>query len=201
MSEEKVFEVAGVETIEKPLEDGGSIKYPKPKEKKKRKPMTDEQREAMKLRLAKGRETALKNRQKKALVKKIDREDKEKEMDEKIAKKVLQKDTRDEEIESLKNELNSLKQKSTNDNSNEIEKMTKNMFLLGKTVDHLLEENRNYKKRKEEKKKKKEEELEIKKKEEEEKKKVEEEKKVEIPEPKVFNSGKYRNGLNLKGLL
>ena len=56
---------------------------------KKKRVLTDEQREKLKENLKKGRETALLNRQKKALVKKIDKEDDVKVQDAKIAKKIL----------------------------------------------------------------------------------------------------------------
>ena len=59
--------------------------------KKVKKVMSDEQKERLKAQLAKGRATALANRQKKALVKKIDKEDDVKIQDEKIAKSVLGK--------------------------------------------------------------------------------------------------------------
>jgi hypothetical protein len=130
MSEEKVFEVAGVETVEKPLEDGGTIKYPKPEE----------------------------NRRKKALLKKIEKEEEEKAKDEKIAKHILKKDSKDEEISKLKNDIDEMKAKpSTPSNDAKLEKMQQNMVLLGQVVDHLVKENNDYKKRKETKRKEKEE--------------------------------------------
>ena len=64
----------------------------KPEPKKKR-VLTAEQKEKLKENLKKGRETALANRQKRALIKKIDNEEVEKAKDEKIAKKVLGKKT------------------------------------------------------------------------------------------------------------
>ena len=186
MSEEKVFEVAGVETIEKPLEDGGSIKYPKPKEKKKRKPMTDEQREAMKLRLAKGRETALKNRQKKALLKKIENEEAEKAKDEKIAKHVLNKDSKEEQINNLKMDIEELKNKSSTPNNDaKLQKLQDNMILMGQVVDHLVKENNEYKKRKENKKK------------QAEDQKVQEQK---VQAKKVYDTSKHRKNI-LGGML
>ena len=54
------------------------------KKPKKKREMTEERKEKLREQLKKGRETALKNRQKKALGKKIDRQDKDKELDEKI---------------------------------------------------------------------------------------------------------------------
>lgn len=173
-----------VETIEIDIED-------KPKKTKKpKKEMSEERKAQLKEQLRRGRETALKNRQKKALGKKIDREEKEKELDEKIARKVLNKNSfGEDDIEKLKTELQTIKEKGTNNNSDELEKMKKNMFLMSKTVDHLLEENRNYKKRKEEKKKQKEE------------LKSNPINPTPAPAGNVFNSGKYRKGLNLKGML
>ncbi len=196
MSEEKVFEVAGVETIEKPLEDGGSIKYPKPKEKKKRKEMTDEQREAMKLRLAKGRETALKNRQKKALLRKIDNEEAEKAKDEKIAKHVLKKDSKEEQINNLKMDIEQLKTKpSTPSNDAKLQKLQDNMILMGQVVDHLVKENNEYKKRKETKKKQREDE--VNKKKQVEDQKVQEQK---VQAKKVYDTSKHRKNI-LGGML
>lgn len=194
MSSKEIFEITDTEVEE-------TVSKPKPvKEKKAKKPMSDERKAQLREQLARGRETALKNRQKKALGKKIDREEAEKKLDEKIAKKVLQKDTKDEEIENLKAELKSLKE---NGNSSEkIEKMSKNMFLMGKVVDHLVEENNAYKKRKEDKKKKKEELENMKKEEEVFKQKAEEAKKKaeeNKPKPVVFNSREYRQ--KLKGYL
>ena len=62
------------------------IEEEKPKKPKKaRKPVSPATKERLKAQLAKGRATAVKNRQKRALAKKIDREEAEKELDKKIA--------------------------------------------------------------------------------------------------------------------
>lgn len=192
MSEEEIFKMdEELQSTEK-----------KTKAKKPKKELSEERKAQLREQLKKGREKALENRRKKALLKKIDKEADEKAKDEKIAKHILKKDTKDEEIENLKAELASIK---NNGASNEkIEKMTKNMLLMGKAVDHLLEENRNYKKRKEEKKKKKEN--------EENKKAFEKdltldkqqndvmEKEQPVQQPKVFNTAMNRKR-NLKGML
>ena len=108
-------------------------------------------------------------------------------------------------IQNLKLELKAIKentQKSPNSNDDKLEKMTKNMFLMGKVVDHLVEENRNYKKRKEDKKKKKETEDNKKAFEKDLEKPIQEPVKEEIKEPekKVFNTAMNRKR-NLKGML
>ena len=83
------------------------------------------------------------------LLKKIDKEADEKAKDEKIAKHILKKDSKEDEIQLLKQEIESLKK------GDKTETLSKNMVLIGKVVDSLVEDNNAYKKRKEEKKKKK----------------------------------------------
>ena len=110
---------------------------------KKKRVLTDEQREKLKENLKKGRETALKNRQKKALVKKIDKEDDVKVQDAKIAKKILGKtvDTSDD-IKSLKEELKELKanggsKKEMDELKNHVLNLTKSLTTLNS---RLIEE-------------------------------------------------------------
>ena len=78
---------------------------PAKKEKKPRKPLSDERKAALKENLKKGRQTALENRQKKALGKKIDKDEKDEELNQKIAKKILKVDSSRDDILFLKNEL------------------------------------------------------------------------------------------------
>ena len=92
--------------------------FEKPKKEKKKRVMTEEQKEKLRENLKRGRETAMKNRQKKALGKKIDSEEKNKELDQKIAKKLLGKNKNEDEIENLKLEIKEMK--SSQGNSEEV---------------------------------------------------------------------------------
>jgi hypothetical protein len=175
---------------------------PKAKAKKPKKELSEERKAQLREQLKKGREKALENRRKKMLLKKIDKEADEKAKDEKIAKHILKKNTKDEEIENLKSELASIKKGGASEER--LEKMTKNMLLMGKTIDHLLDENRNYKKRKEDKKKKKDDEankiafqkdLSLDKQQNDVM-----EKEQPVQQPKVFNTANNRKR-NLKGML
>lgn len=93
-----------------------------PQPTKKKRVLSEQQREKLLANLKKGRETALLNRQKKAYVKKQARKDKDQEIEDKIVKNVMQKkeaqpqkaETKDysDEINTLKNEIEFLK-KST----------------------------------------------------------------------------------------
>ena len=85
------------------------IKEIKEKKPKKKRELSEEDKERLRIQLAKGRATALKNRQKKALAKKIDREEEEKALDAKIAKKVLNKNPLQDEMTDLKEELSVIK--------------------------------------------------------------------------------------------
>ena len=98
--EEKVIEEV-VELVKKP--------------KKGRPPMTEERKAQLREQLKKGRETSLANRQKKALVRKADKAEKEKVDNAKIAKHILGKDLQSNhyEIEKLKLELAELKKAKT----------------------------------------------------------------------------------------
>ena len=80
--------------------------------KKGRAPLSDERKAQLREQLKKGRETSLANRQKKALVRKADKAEKDKVDNAKIAKHILGKDlnaNHADEIEKLKNELAELK--------------------------------------------------------------------------------------------
>ena len=94
-----------------------------PQPTKKKRVLSEQQREKLLANLKKGRETALLNRQKKAYVKKQVRKEKDQEIEDKIIKNVMQKKeaqpqkaeiTKDysDEINTLKNEIEFLK-KST----------------------------------------------------------------------------------------
>ena len=74
--------------------------------KKGRKAMTEERKQAVKLQLAKGREKALENRRKKALLKKLEKEEQHNEIEEKIKEKIKNKKTSND----LQDEINELKQ-------------------------------------------------------------------------------------------
>ena len=88
------------------------------KKEKKKRVMTEEQKEKLRENLKRGRETAMKNRQKKALGKKIDSEEKNKELDQKIAKKLLGKNKNEDEIDKLKLEIKEMK--ASQGNSEEV---------------------------------------------------------------------------------
>ena len=86
----------------------------RPKVVRKKRVMTEEQKEVLRANLKRGRETAMKNRQKKALGRKIDKEEKEKELDKKIATKILGKNKHEDDIEELKNQIKEMKAISGN---------------------------------------------------------------------------------------
>ncbi len=79
------------------------------KPKKKKREITAERREILLNQLKQGRITALKNRQKKKLIKKIDKEEKNKQDDEKIARNILKKNPVSDEIADLKKQIEELK--------------------------------------------------------------------------------------------
>ena len=96
---------------------------------KKKRVMSDDQKERLKAQLAKGRATALLNRQKRALVKKIDKDDHVKKQDEKIAKSVLGKklDNADE-VAELRAEMKLMR--AEGGDRDEINKLKKHINLL-----------------------------------------------------------------------
>lgn len=100
---------------------------PIPKTKKKRE-LTPEQLEKLRQNLKKGRETALKNRQKRAMEKKIDADEEEKARDEKIAKAILGEKPHKEEITELKEEIKRLK--SEGGNKDEIKELRSQMAAM-----------------------------------------------------------------------
>lgn len=122
MSDKEVFEVTDTE-----------VEPPKPKTKKPRKPMTEERKAQLREQLKKAREKSAEARKKKALAKKIDKQEKEKELDEKIAKQVLQKNPLEDEIANLKEEIKNLRSQGSSSNSEEIKQLKEelNMFKKG----------------------------------------------------------------------
>jgi hypothetical protein len=63
----------------------------------------------------------MKNRQKKALGRKIEKEEKEKELDQKIASRILGKNKNEEDIEDLKNQIKELR--ASQGNSDEVKQL------------------------------------------------------------------------------
>lgn len=100
---------------------------PTPKTKKKRE-LTPEQLAKLRENLKKGRETALKNRKKRAMEKKIDADEEEKARDEKIAKAILGEKPHKEEISELKEEIKRLK--SEGGNKDEIKELRSQMAAM-----------------------------------------------------------------------
>jgi hypothetical protein len=85
------------------------------KPRKKRAPLTEEQKEALRERLKVGRATALKNRQKKALVKKALKKDKEEADDKIIAERILKdkKGNHEETFKNMTDQINELREELT----------------------------------------------------------------------------------------
>ena len=97
--------------------------------KKVKKVMSDDQKERLKAQLAKGRATALANRQKRALVNKIDKEDDIKAQNEKIAKSVLGKKLdSSSEVAELRAEMKLMR--AEGGDRDEINKLKKHINLL-----------------------------------------------------------------------
>lgn len=84
---------------------------PAPSPNKKRRQMTEEQRERMKAQLAKGRETALANRRKKALLKRKAKEDQQLYLKEAVSNTTIPPPSQssEQEIENLKRQIEELK--------------------------------------------------------------------------------------------
>jgi hypothetical protein len=107
------------------------------KKQRKKRVMTEEQKEKLREQLKKGRETAMKNRQKKALGKKIDKEKKEKELDEKIATNILGKSKHEDDIEDLKNQIKELRDKQGN--SDEVKQLRAELKQLKDGINQEIE--------------------------------------------------------------
>jgi hypothetical protein len=109
MPEKEIFEGISDDEEKVAVEVEEPVKKPA---KKGRAPLSDERKAQLREQLKKGRETSLANRQKKALVRKADKAEKDKVDNAKIAKHILGKDlnaNHADEIEKLKNELAELK--------------------------------------------------------------------------------------------
>lgn len=102
--------------------------FEKPKPVKKKRVMTEEQKEKLRENLKRGRATAMANRKKKALGNKIDREEKEKELDQKIATKLLGKNKHEDDIENLKLEIKELR--ASQGNSQEVKELREELKEL-----------------------------------------------------------------------
>ena len=112
------------------------IKEIKEKKPKKKRELSEEDKERLRIQLAKGRATALKNRQKKALAKKIDREEEEKALDAKIAKKVLNKNPLQDEMTDLKEELKTLR--SNKGDPEEIAKLKEELSVIKDVIKKMV---------------------------------------------------------------
>jgi hypothetical protein len=106
---------------------------------KKKREISPEQKAKLLENLKRGRETAMKNRQKKALAKKIDREEEEKARDEKIAKAVLGEDDTKTTIAELKAEIKELRAQKNSNNDEEIKMLKEQLMMVGKVVDKVIE--------------------------------------------------------------
>ena len=110
---------------------------PKVKTKKPRKPMSEERKEALREQLKKAREKSNEVRKKKALAKKIDKEEEEQALDEKIAKKVLKKSAIDDDILALKEEIKQLKENGGS--SAEVKELREELNLFKKGLAEQIE--------------------------------------------------------------
>ena len=118
--------------------DEPEVTEKKTKAKKPRKPMSEERKEALREQLKKAREKSNEVRKKKALAKKIDKQEQEKALDEKIAKNVLKKSPVDDEILALKDEIKQLKE---NGGSNaEIKALREELNLFKKGLAEQIEQ-------------------------------------------------------------
>lgn len=96
-------------TLNKPKDKQSRVDQGSSKKPRKKKELTEEQKQKLRDQLKKGREKALENRRKNALVKKIQKKEKDEERDEIIATKILKKKKNNEELEEMKNEIAELK--------------------------------------------------------------------------------------------
>ena len=110
---------------------------PKVKAKKPRKPMSEERKQQLREQLAKAREKSNEVRKKKALAKKIDKEEQEKALDEKIAQKVLKKSAVDDEILALKEEIKNLK--ASGGSSEEVKALREELNIFKKGLAEEIE--------------------------------------------------------------
>jgi len=110
---------------------------PKVKAKKPRKPMTEERKEQLREQLKKAREKSNEVRKKKALAKKIDKEEQDKALDEKIAQRVLKKSAVDDEITALKEEIKNLK--ASGGSNEEVKQLREELNLFKKGLAEQIE--------------------------------------------------------------
>jgi len=110
---------------------------PKTKPVRKKRVLTEEERERLRENLKKGRETALRNRQKRALANKIEREEMEKERDQKIAKHILGVVPEKEKIEEIKEEIKTLK--SEGGHGEEIKELKSQIKILTSVLQGVID--------------------------------------------------------------
>ena len=110
---------------------------PKTKTKKPRKPMSEERKAQLREQLKAAREKSNEVRAKKKLAKKIDREEEEQALDQKIAKKILDKNPMEEEITNLKLEIKSLKE--SGGNNAEIKELREELNMFKKGLKEQIE--------------------------------------------------------------
>jgi hypothetical protein len=110
---------------------------PKTKPVRKKRVLTEEERERLRENLKKGRETALRNRQKRALANKIEREEMEKERDQKIAKHLLGVVPEKEKIEEIKEEIKTLK--SEGGHADEIKELKSQIKILTSVLQGVID--------------------------------------------------------------
>jgi hypothetical protein len=154
---------------------------PKTKPVRKKRVLTEEERERLRENLKKGRETALRNRQKRALANKIEREEMEKQRDQKIAKHILGVVPEKEKIEEIKEEIKTLK--SEGGHGEEIKVLKSQIKLLTDVLQGVIDKT-NSKPKKEEPKPEPEPEPEPEPKKHETNYKIEPAKPAPIPQPK-----------------
>jgi len=171
---------------------------PAPKPKRKKREMTEAELERLRANLKKGRETALKNRQKRALANRLDKVEKDKQRDEKIAKHLMGESTENEKLIELKEEIKTLKKEGGN--TDEIKDLKSQIKILTDVLQGVIDKtNAKPEPKKEEPKPEPIKEIPVK----VEDKPVENikiETKPVIPQPKVFDATKGRRN-QLRGFL
>jgi hypothetical protein len=110
---------------------------PAPKPKRKKREMTEAELERLRANLKKGRETALKNRQKRALANRLDKQERDKQRDEKIAKHLMGESTENEKISELKEEIKTLK--SEGGNADEIKDLKSQIKILTDVLQGVID--------------------------------------------------------------
>lgn len=110
---------------------------PAPKPKRKRRALTEPELERLRENLKKGRETAMRNRQKRALSNKIDKQQKEKERDQKLAKHLLGEAPEKEKIQEIKEEIKTLK--SEGGNAHEIKELKSQIKILTDVLQGVID--------------------------------------------------------------